>query len=162
MAVTATGLADDVAGADRGSLVLPTFARIGQLVAPALRGTRPDRLPAAGASAHGTAVVGRSAAETERVAGRIGVDPEAPALVAGRGVCGSSGRRPARRRGRVPPPCPSRSGRGAAAVVRRRARTGRRTVRPAGRRGSPPTRRRRGSATWSSPPGSTCRPSSAA
>ena len=36
VAVTATGLADDVTGADRGSLVLPTFARIGELVASRL------------------------------------------------------------------------------------------------------------------------------
>ena len=33
VAVTATGLADEVTGADLGSLVLPTFARIGELVA---------------------------------------------------------------------------------------------------------------------------------
>jgi beta-lactamase class A len=36
VSVTATGLADDVTGADRGSLVLPTFARIGELVASRL------------------------------------------------------------------------------------------------------------------------------
>ena len=36
VAVTATGLADDVTGADRGSLVLPTFARVGELVASRL------------------------------------------------------------------------------------------------------------------------------
>jgi beta-lactamase class A len=39
VAVTATGLADDVTGADRGSLVLPTFARIGELVASRLHDT---------------------------------------------------------------------------------------------------------------------------
>ena len=36
VAVTATALADDVTGADRGALVLPTFARIGELVASRL------------------------------------------------------------------------------------------------------------------------------
>ena len=38
VAVTATGLADEDAGVDHGSLVLPTFARIGQLVAARVAG----------------------------------------------------------------------------------------------------------------------------
>ena len=38
VAVTATGLADEDAGVDRGSLVLPTFARIGELVAARVAG----------------------------------------------------------------------------------------------------------------------------
>jgi len=38
VAVTATGLADEEAGVDHGSLVLPTFARIGQLVAACIAG----------------------------------------------------------------------------------------------------------------------------